>query len=98
MRTAEPCNVIAERLKRTKAKVGKWRLRFIERRTPGLYDDAYSVKQLTADDERVVQLVVLTRQTKPANGSTHWSVSTVAPEAGISKTAQCYFQRVGTAA
>ena len=33
----EPNNAIAERLKLTKATVGKWRSRFIERRIPGLY-------------------------------------------------------------
>lgn len=32
-------NAIAERLGLTKATVGKWRTRFIERRIAGLYDD-----------------------------------------------------------
>jgi len=35
----EPNNSIAERLRLTKATVGKWRTRFIERRIAGLYDD-----------------------------------------------------------
>ena len=34
-----PNNSIAERLKLTKATVGKWRTRFIEQRIAGLYDD-----------------------------------------------------------
>ena len=37
-----------------------------------------------------------TLHTKPANGSTHWSVRTVAAETGISKTSvQRYFQLFG---
>ncbi len=35
----EANNSIAERLKLTKATVGKWRARFIERRIAALYDD-----------------------------------------------------------
>ena len=35
----EPNNSIAERLRLTKATVGKWRTRFIERRICGLYGD-----------------------------------------------------------
>jgi len=69
----EPNNSIAERLMLTKATVGKWRTRFIERRIPGLYDDVRSGKPRTIDDERVAQLIKTTLHTKPANGSTHWS-------------------------
>jgi putative transposase len=82
----EPNNAIAERLKLTKATVGKWRARFIERRVPGLYDDVRPGKPRTIDDERVAQLIKTTLHTKPVNGSTHWSVRTVAAETGISKT------------
>jgi putative transposase len=52
----EPNNAIAERLRLTKATVGKWRARFIERRIPGLYDDVRPGKPRTIDDERVAQL------------------------------------------
>src|SRR5919205_356746 len=87
---------IAERLKVTKATVGKWRARFIERRLAGLYDDVRPGKPRTIDDERVAQLIKTTLHTKPANGSTHWSVRTVAAETGISKTSvQRYFQLFG---
>ena len=92
----EPNNAIAERLKLTKATVGKWRGRFIVRRIPGLYDDVRPGKPRTIDDERVAQLIKTTLHTKPANGSTHWSVRTVAAETGISKTSvQRYFQLFG---
>jgi putative transposase len=44
----EPNISIAERLELTKATVGKWRARFIERRIPGLYDDVRPGKRLGA--------------------------------------------------
>jgi len=40
-------NTIAERLELTKATVGKWRTRFIERRIAGLYDDVRPGKPRT---------------------------------------------------
>lgn len=62
----------------TKATVGKWRSRFIERRIAGLYDDVRPGKPRMIDDERVAQLIKTTLHTKPANGATHWSVRSVA--------------------
>jgi len=92
----EPNNLIAERLDLTKATVGKWRARFIDRRIPGLYDDVRPGKPRSIDDERVAQLIKTTLHTKPANGSTHWSVRTVATETGISKSSVArYFQLFG---
>ena len=87
---------IALRLKLTKATVGKWRMRFIERRISGLYDDVRPGPPRRIDDERVANLIKTTLHTKPANGSTHWSVRGVAAETGISKTSvQRYFQLFG---
>jgi putative transposase len=92
----EPNNLIAQRLKMANATVGKWRMRFIERRIAGLYDDVRPGKPRTIDDERIAQLIKTTLHTKPADGSTHWSVRTVASETGISKTSvQRYFQLFG---
>jgi len=80
----------------TKATVGKWRLRLNERRIPGLYDDVGPDKPRSVDDERVAQLIKTTLHTKPANGSTHWSVRPMATDTGISKTiVQRYFQPFG---
>ena len=76
--------------------MGKWRARFVERRIAGLYDDVRSGKPRSIDEERVAQLVNTTLHTKPANGSTHWSVRAVAAETGISKTSvERYFQLFG---
>jgi putative transposase len=92
----EPNNAIAERLALNKANVGKWRTRFMERRIAGLYDEVRPGKPRTIDDERVAQLIKTTLYTKPANGSTHWSVRTVATETGISKSSVArYFQLFG---
>ncbi len=92
----EPNTSIAERLKLTKATVGKWRTRFIERRIAGLYDDIRPGAPRTIDDERIAELINTTLHTKPANGSTHWSLRGVAAETGISKTSvQRYFQLFG---
>jgi putative transposase len=53
-------------------------------------------KPRTIDDERVAHLVKTTLHTKPADGSTHWSVRPVAAETGISKTSVArYFQMFG---
>ena len=92
----EANNAIAARLKLTNQTVGKWRKRFIERGIAGLYDDVRPGPARTIDDERVAHLIKTTLHTKPANGSTHWSVRTVAAETGISKTSvQRYFQLFG---
>ena len=89
-------SAIAARLKLTKATVGKWRSRFIERRIAGLYDDVRPSVPRTIDDERVAKLINTTLHTKPADGSTHWSVRTVAGETGISKSSvQRYFHLFG---
>lgn len=93
---AKPNSSIAERLGLTKATVGKWRTRFIERRVAGFYDNMRPGPPRTIDDERVASLIKTTLHTKPANGSTHWSVRSVAAETGISKSSvQRYFQLFG---
>jgi putative transposase len=87
---------IAERLKLSMATVGKWRSRFVDRRIAGLYDDMRPGKPRTIDDERVAQLIKTTLHTKPVDGSTHWSVRSVAAETGISKSSVArYFQLFG---
>jgi len=87
---------IADRLELTKATVGKWRARFVERRIAGLYDDVRPGKPRSIDDELVAKLIATTLHTKPADGSTHWSVRTVAGETGISKSSvQRYFRLFG---
>ncbi|AGK50453.1 winged helix-turn helix family protein [Burkholderia thailandensis MSMB121] len=42
-------------------------------------------KPRTIDDERLAQLIHKTLHTKPADGSTHWSVRTIAVETALRK-------------
>jgi putative transposase len=87
---------IAARLDLTKATVGKWRTRFIERRVAGLYDDMRPGPPRSIDDERLAGLIKTTLHTRPVDGSTHWSVRSVAAETGISKSSvQRYFRLFG---
>ncbi|WP_010121084.1 IS630 family transposase, partial [Burkholderia oklahomensis] len=62
----EPNSAIAQRLQLTRATVGKWRLRFLEQRINGLYDEVRPGKPRTIDDERLAQLIHKTLHTKPA--------------------------------
>lgn len=68
-------NVIAECLALTNATVDKWRSRFIECRIAGLYDEVRPCKPSMIVDEGVT-VDQSTLQTKPTNGSKHWSVCT----------------------
>ena len=45
-----------------------------ERRVAGLQDDVRPGPPRAIDAERVADLIKTTLHTKPANGSTHWSV------------------------
>ncbi len=94
--TGEPNSEIANRLQLTRATVGKWRARFLERRINGLYDELRPGKPRTIDDERVAELIKTTLHTQPADGSTHWSVRAVAAETSISPTSvHRYFKLLG---
>mgnify|MGYP001770847736 FL=1 len=64
----EPNNSIAERMEMSKATVGKWRSRFIERRIAGLYDDMRPGAPRTIDAERVAELIKPRWHTKGADG------------------------------
>jgi putative transposase len=92
----EPGSAVAARLKRSPTTVVKWRGRFIEQRLGGLYDELRPGKPRSIDDEQVAQLINKTLHTKPADGSTHWSVRAIAAETGISPTSvHRYFKLFG---
>lgn len=92
----EPNSSIAARFETTNSTVGKWRRRFIERRLSGLYDEVRPGKPRSIDDERVAELINKTLHTRPENGSTHWSVRSIAAETGISATSvHRYFKLFG---
>lgn len=60
---------IATRLQWTKATVGKWRRRFIERRLPGLYDELRPGRPRSIEDEQVAALLKRTLSRKPKAGT-----------------------------
>jgi putative transposase len=76
---------IAERLRWTKATVGKWRQRFVQHRLAGLYDEVRPGRPRTIEDEQVAALLRRTLSRKP-KGGTHWTVREAARESGISKS------------
>ena len=76
---------IAERLGWTKATVGKWRRRFVDRRLAGLYDEIRPGRPRTVEDEQVAALLKRTLSGKPA-AATHWTVRDAARESGLSKS------------
>jgi putative transposase len=76
---------IASQLQWTKATVGKWRQRFIERRLSGLYDELRPGRPRSVSDEKVALLLRRTLKNKPPAGS-HWSVRQAADSNGLSKS------------
>jgi putative transposase len=76
---------IADRLHWTKATVGKWRRRFLERRLAGLYDEFRPGRPRTIEDEQVAALLKRTLSRQPA-GATHWTVRAAARDSGLSKS------------
>lgn len=87
---------IAAHLKLNKATVGKWRANFLEKRIAGLYDDVRPGRPRSIDDERIATLIHKTLHSKPKDGSTHWSVRSIAAETTISKSSvQRYFRLFG---
>jgi len=87
---------VAEKFRVSRPTVGKWRSRFVADRFPGLYDELRSGAPRSISDERIATLINATLKTKPQDGSTHWSIRSIAAETSISKTSvHRYFQAFG---
>ena len=76
---------IADALNITRVTVGKWRKRYLDQGVEGLYDELRPGKPRTVSDDEVAGLIKKTLETTP-EGSTHWSVRTMAAETGLSKS------------
>jgi putative transposase len=88
--------VIAGRAGVTPQVVGHWRRRWQAHGLAGLHDAPRPGPPRTYDDDRVATLLRTVLRSTPTDGSTHWSVRTVAAESGISKsTVQRYFALFG---
>jgi transposase len=77
---------IAKRMGLTGLTVGKWRKRYRELGLEGLHDELRPGRPRTYKDDTVAEVINRALQTKPTDGSSHWSVRTLAAATGISKT------------
>jgi putative transposase len=66
--------------------VGKWRKRYRELGLEGLHDELRPGRPRTYEDDTVAEVINRALQTKPTDGSTHWSARSLAAATGISKT------------
>ena len=76
--------VVAAELRVSKATVGKWRSRFLERRLDGLLDEPRPGRPRTVTDADVERVVTLTLETTPKD-ATHWSTRSMARQVGLSR-------------
>ena len=74
---------VAEELRMSKATVGKWRSRFLERRLDGLVDEPRPGTPRRTADADVERVVALTLETTPTD-ATHWSTRSMARRSGLS--------------
>ncbi len=74
---------VATRLGFNKAKVGKWRRRFIAERLDGPFDDPRPGAPRRISDDKVKQIVVRTLEAK-LKDATRWSTRSMAKAAGVS--------------
>jgi putative transposase len=82
----ETNTAIAKRMGVTGMTVGKWRKRYREFGNEGLHDELRPGRPRTYEDEKVAEVINQALQTKPSDGSTHWSARSLAAETGISKS------------
>ena len=75
--------IVAERLRLSKATVGKWRSRFVANRLDGLRDEPRPGAPRKISDAKVEQVVTLALESKP-EGATHWSTRDMAKRLGVS--------------
>jgi transposase len=65
--------------------VGTWRRRFADQRMDGLYDEPRPGAPRKYGDDAVEALIVRTLESKPRK-ATHWSVTLMAEESGVSRS------------
>lgn len=82
----ETNTAIAKRMGLTGMSVGKWRKRYRELGLEGLHGELRPDRPRTYENDTVAEVINRALQTRPPNGSTHWSARTLAAATGISKT------------
>jgi transposase len=75
---------VAQQLRCSLGRVGKWRSRFLKTRLEGLYDEPRPGAPRKVTDAQVEQIVVQTLESTP-RGQTHWSTRGLAQASGLSR-------------
>src|SRR4051812_2006486 len=78
---------VARRERVTPQTVGKWRLRFVQRRLDGLVDEPRPGQPRKITDDKVEEVIVRTLEQVPPDGGTHWSTRQMAAATGLNQTA-----------
>lgn len=77
---------VARRLQINRGTVGKWRVRFLKKRSDGLLDEPRPGAPRTISDAAVERVITLTLESRPKD-ATHWSTRAMARRAGLSQSA-----------
>jgi putative transposase len=80
----ETNTAIAKRMGLTGMTVGKWRKRYRELGLEGLHDELRPGRPRTYEDDKVAAVINRALQTRPPDGSTHWSARTLAAARKVS--------------
>ena len=78
---------IAEAEGISRSTVTKWRNRFAHHRLEGLVDEPRPGRPRTITDEQVEAVIIKTLESRPADGSTHWSTRSMARETAVTADA-----------
>lgn len=76
---------VARRLRVTNQMVGKWRMRFLEKRLDGLLDEPRPGTPRRLRDAEVERVLTMTLESTPKN-ATHWSTRSLAAACGLSRS------------
>jgi len=76
---------VARRLRITKQMVGKWRMRFLEKRLDGLLDEPRPGTPRRLSDVEVERVLTMTLESTPKH-ATHWSTRSLAAACGLSRS------------
>jgi transposase len=77
---------VAHQMGVTRQTVGRWRVRFLDKRLDGLLDEPRPGAPRQITDEHVERVVTMTLETTPQD-ATHWSTRSMARACGLSQTA-----------
>lgn len=83
---------ISEKVGLSRAAVGKWRKRYVDKGLEGLHDELRPGRPRSVLDEKVAELIHKTLKSRP-EGMTHWSTRTMAEETGVSHMTVCRIWR-----